>query len=799
MGGQAATSRAPDSVFPLDLWGGVASTPYWTPFVITQPVTIRARAFSPDAIPSPILTATYLTRVATPTITPPGGAFGSSPIVSISTSTPSATIRYTLNGDVPTPSSAPSHDAVEVYVSSAPPPVFPGTISPVGAAVTGFSAVGGSATFSVTGATLNPASVGAYRNGTLLNVSSTSTSFSVSGLADGRNRLDVTGEDAAGRPFELTAVVWAGTRTVTVYVVDAGNSPLPGAQVLGLLAADDSVTVSGTADALGRASLQLTPGSESVRVQAWRAGYRVAETIVTPGQTTVTIALHQENNNFSSGLNGWVNGAGINAWTLPHSETFQGWVPCPDCIPRSGFAGDEQAPTTTDPDNDLTVTNKNTLAPQTVSRRFRTKPGTAAVTVRYRFATTEFQSTTPRNDTFQVTLLNTTTAASMTDNLTVTTLPNIGNGATAWRTMTVAAQADHVIDAVFTVTNAVDQSFMSIIIVDEVYEQGVQVSALELYDYLMPPRPPATPRPERLSFLSASSHSWFGGMTRVRGAFTVIGGPSDSLQSLTLEVLDAASPSVVRATAPLHSSVTGVLGMPFGTAGVSVSSPRLLFEIPSSQLQSIDQHTNGLLILRVRATTAAGLSHTRELGRRVTKLVRYSGTNRYGGRDDTSCIVPAGSPWQNFECGGDSWAVPSIRLDTASLPGVVVNDFSNMNGGFFPIHTAHRQGRDVDVKWAGGANGDFAVNGATATRLIDLFNTPAGGQMEYVYVTFPASTAPGSFWQTIRNATVGGVRLIPEDVAQQYETGVLDRIRHEGRVRWARDHLDHFHIRWRDY
>lgn len=79
---------------------------YTGPIPVAQTATLRAIAYREDWIDSPVAEATYTITgtVATPVFTPPGGTYTAPQLVALSSATPGAAIRYTVNGAVPTPS-----------------------------------------------------------------------------------------------------------------------------------------------------------------------------------------------------------------------------------------------------------------------------------------------------------------------------------------------------------------------------------------------------------------------------------------------------------------------------------------------------------------------------------------------------------------------------------------------------------------------------------------------------------------------------------------------------------------------
>ncbi|MBI2842856.1 MAG: chitobiase/beta-hexosaminidase C-terminal domain-containing protein [Armatimonadetes bacterium] len=75
------------------------------PIAIDRSLTLKVKAWSSETVTSAVQVADYVLKAATPTFTPNGGTFNFVQYVTISCSTPGATIRYTTNGDDPNESS----------------------------------------------------------------------------------------------------------------------------------------------------------------------------------------------------------------------------------------------------------------------------------------------------------------------------------------------------------------------------------------------------------------------------------------------------------------------------------------------------------------------------------------------------------------------------------------------------------------------------------------------------------------------------------------------------------------------
>ncbi len=96
-----------------------ASTKYTSPFTLTTTSTVNAIAAGTGILQSPEASATYTltTQVATPTLNPAPGNYGAVQSVTISTTTPNATVYYTTDGTTPTTSSTKYTGPVSIGVT----------------------------------------------------------------------------------------------------------------------------------------------------------------------------------------------------------------------------------------------------------------------------------------------------------------------------------------------------------------------------------------------------------------------------------------------------------------------------------------------------------------------------------------------------------------------------------------------------------------------------------------------------------------------------------------------------------
>jgi alpha-tubulin suppressor-like RCC1 family protein len=73
---------------------------------VDQTLSIKVRGWKPGAVSSELVTGAYELKVVTPVLSPASGSYAAEQAVTMTTTTPSATLTYTIDGTEPAPSSA---------------------------------------------------------------------------------------------------------------------------------------------------------------------------------------------------------------------------------------------------------------------------------------------------------------------------------------------------------------------------------------------------------------------------------------------------------------------------------------------------------------------------------------------------------------------------------------------------------------------------------------------------------------------------------------------------------------------
>lgn len=538
------------------------------------------------------------------------------------------------------------------------------------------------------------------------------------GLKEGKNVILVFSPDQGGAPVEFEAEVWAGSATVQGRVVDESGNPVGGASVVAALGDDSKITAKTSTDSAGKYLLQNFP-ARTVLVSVTGPTGIPGSTSSLAGSAFPDVVLYKfgvpvpaTNNDFLAGTSGWINRNGANLSLEDHVEDPG---PKPDAAapqPMPAPANPQKilpaAPSLLGPKKDLRVGTSGEGA-KTVTYTFSPPADSKTARIRYRFQTDEFPAYfgSRYNDAINV-ALRSQSGKSVASSEAMNELGRAAfdaRGSTAWKDLSMELDAaGEPVQVDVTVVNVGDHRMESAAIVNTVSASPLAITQASLFDIDNTP----------LNYLSAASHTYFNAATRVHAQFKLAGPAASQLSSLELQVRQA---GVVKARAPLTAALSPSMYKTFGRSGIELSSAQLAFEIPAKELAGINTTTDGSLHLKLVAVADAGYSAEKDMGS-VQLLDRWTGTDRYGGRD--------------AHRGGDDWLTAATR-GVCSAVSVSWGDFSNMNAGSFaPDHRSHTKGKDAD----GWYPGYSARDAASAAKMLALLNTEGvSNKVKTVYVT----------------------------------------------------------------
>ena len=202
-----------NGVDPIDTDTAVASG---TPLAVTQSLTLKVRAFKTGAPPSAVASAIYELKAVTPIIAPAGGTYGTPQSVTMSTTTTSAMLRYTVDGSDPSPTSPAYSSGITVST----PTMVKTRAFKAGWTTSDLAA----ASFWVTGTvvdtpTFSPAA-GAYADDVMIKLTSP--------VAEGVIRYTLDGSDPSdtSSAYRMPLVLRA-TTTIKARIFRAGHAPGP--------------------------------------------------------------------------------------------------------------------------------------------------------------------------------------------------------------------------------------------------------------------------------------------------------------------------------------------------------------------------------------------------------------------------------------------------------------------------------------------------------------------------------------------------------------------------------------------
>ncbi|MGA1983721.1 MAG: chitobiase/beta-hexosaminidase C-terminal domain-containing protein [Acidobacteriaceae bacterium] len=191
-----------------------SSPVYSSPVTVSASETVHAIAVATGSSASAVGSAAYTITLpaATPAFSPAGGTYASSQTVSISTTTPSATIYYTTNGSAPTTSSLVYSGPIAVASTE--------TVEAIAVATGSSTSAVGSAAYTISSPaampTFSPAG-GTYASSQAVSISTTTPSATVYYTTNGST-------PTTSSPMYSGPVMISASETVHAIAVATGNS-----------------------------------------------------------------------------------------------------------------------------------------------------------------------------------------------------------------------------------------------------------------------------------------------------------------------------------------------------------------------------------------------------------------------------------------------------------------------------------------------------------------------------------------------------------------------------------------------
>jgi len=292
-------------------------------------------------------------------------------------------------------------------------------------------------------------------------------------LVEGQNTVSLEAMDTGGSPLLFESTLWAGTQTILVNLINDDGTPfLDPTTVVASLSDNENVKATLETSTGGAEFTNLPP--RTVIFSAFGAGGEAGSAAGVAGDVSaVSLTLSGflepsdiENNDFSSGLDGW----NMDNLSAPGSATIVDHVEDVGPISRRLEDGLEN--------KDLRLDTNFVEGETTISRSFVTKPGVKGVEIRYRFITSEVPGGwfgSQYNDYFSV-LIRSQNGGGVANE--ANSMNGLGlaafdydSGSTDWRTTKLPINADEdTVQVDITVANVGDDYLQSQVEVDFVEE-----------------------------------------------------------------------------------------------------------------------------------------------------------------------------------------------------------------------------------------------------------------------------------------------------------------------------------------
>lgn len=619
---------------------------------------------------------------------------------------------------------------------------------------------------------------------------------------DGLNEIEIFGQDVEGKPFRLRGEFWAGSVHVQLSLVNGDGTPFEPASLMNLTmtAEHESRRMSYVIPVIGSVASFSNVPKGTVVVTSSDPLKTVSEVFNLEGDVATSIPVFDSppvteptNLDFLNGLDGWTilsgdvrvvpnvqeqsNGrasllstpgqqTGLSLYLSSSQPYFRD---CPQGSCLYGYAA-------------------------SVTRSVRVPVGTRAVTIEYdqidhstvfyRGAVVGVGQEDPRLSTFGM-----WTAGEMLNENTwrgSKTFYLNGSEQTIQIGFAVYAQEPF--------ANTVSMSVRRVVL------SGFAIEAVQLWDV----GPHALLEPISALSAGATNPEICGGTIPLNLSFVAQGLATDSIDEISVEFQENRKTVAIAHLAKEFAAFDDQIRAPFGSDGrhaynFKAGAPFCsgVLRLASTEAAKItgDELVTPIITFKTKLGEVQKVSHSR-----LPVMIRFTAGNRFPPNNPNDAFDERDVRW-----GGDEWGRPYTvgeinRFNAVlnALPdaerlafGFRVNDFSNMHGGYFPPHEAHRRGYNVDARLLNfpvrPVVGPVMMPGAQAAeQLVNFLQLVGTENVQSIIVSF-SPVVGDPFFDAIRGRTLGGRPLF----RNRQNNGIIASDHASGF-----NHLTHFHIQF---
>lgn len=323
-------------------------------------------------------------------------------------------------------------------------------------------------------------------------------------LEEGRNDIVVMTQDSEGHDLNYFGTFWAGSQTLTIDIRKSDGA-IPSTTNFTAQLSDDPTVGIKAVITNGQIIINNVPDRTILMTAISNNNESTATTTIGSAGNILMVlngfntASEVDNNNFSNGLEGWIEEKNSSMSLIDHLEDINiNETPVSMSLKsaqtqsrtdassyylnNTAVKQNQVAKLATTIDQDLQVTTLGE-GPSKVSRTFTTKPGTSNIKVRYRFITSEIPGGyfgSEYNDSFSISVrtLKGGSSTFATNSMNGLGLKEFSSdGSTGWKMLSIPVSNNgDTIQVDLTVSNVADDLLDSKLIIDYIEENPINVT-----------------------------------------------------------------------------------------------------------------------------------------------------------------------------------------------------------------------------------------------------------------------------------------------------------------------------------